>query len=99
MRILILCPWYAPFIHPRAHRWTALAEYWAAQGHETHVVCGKKRGEPAKGLRNGVWTHRVGFDSLKELIYYWGGEQKARGRIGAKPQARAAWIGRAASWL
>ncbi|MFN4081428.1 MAG: glycosyltransferase [Saprospiraceae bacterium] len=97
MRILILCPWYAPFIHPRAHRWTALAEHWAAQGHETHVICGKKRGEPAQGLRNGVWTHRAGFDSLKELIYFRVGEQKARGRLGVKPEERAGsgWM----AWL
>ena len=99
MRILILCPWYAPLIHPRAHRWTAIAEYWAAQGHAVYVVCGKKRGEPADAFRNGVRVCRVGFDSLKELLYFWGGEKKARGRVGVRPEARAGAWAKWAAWL
>lgn len=84
MRILVITAWYYPFIHPRAHRWTCLAEYWAAQGHEVHVVCARRRDAPAEALANGVRVHRTGFDSLKEIFYYWSGSTTGRGRIGAE---------------
>ncbi|HMX38974.1 MAG TPA: glycosyltransferase [Saprospiraceae bacterium] len=87
MRILILTAWYAPFIHPRAHRWAALAEHWAAQGQEVHVVCGRVKGCARAERSNGVWVHRAGFDSLKEWLYHWRGHQSGRGRVGAAVQA------------
>jgi len=98
VRLLIVTAWYAPFIHPRAHRWAALAEHWAAQGHEVHVVCGRRR-DCAKGLKvNGVYVHRTGFDSLKEWVYYHFGSQNARGRVGALPQ-KPTFASRIAAWL
>ncbi len=81
-RLLIIAAWYYPFIHPRAHRWTSLAEYWAAQGHEVHVVCARQRGYPATGQVNGVRVHRTGFDSLKEVVYFYAGLKSGRGRVG-----------------
>lgn len=83
-RLLIITAWYAPFIHPRAHRWTALAEYWASQGHEVHVVCARRRGFPREAKWNGVAVHRVGWDSWKEVFYALAGESGARGRPGAR---------------
>jgi len=76
-RLLIITAWYHPFIHPRAHRWTALAEYWAAQGAEVHVVCARRRDCPRESVVNGVQVHQVGFDSLKEVFYYWFGSARA----------------------
>ena len=89
-RILIVTAWYYPFIHPRAHRWTSLAEYWAAQGHQVDVVCARRRDCPAYSVLNGVQVQRVGFDSLKELFYYWRRSAKGRGRVGAGVQ-RPGW--------
>lgn len=98
MRLLIVTAWYAPFIHPRAHRWAALAEHWASQGHEVHVVCGRRR-DCVKQLKiNGVYVHRTGFDSLKEWVYYHLGTQNARGRVGLKPQ-RPGPASRLAAWF
>ncbi|MBK8968740.1 MAG: glycosyltransferase [Lewinellaceae bacterium] len=81
-RLLIISAWYYPFIHPRAHRWTSLAEYWAAGGHTVHVVCARQRGYPGCEKRNGVRVHRAGFDSLKEVVYYYAGLKSGRGRVG-----------------
>lgn len=97
-RILIVTAWYYPFIHPRAHRWTSLAEYWAGQGHEVHVLCARRRDCPSQGVLNGVQVHRIGFDSLKELFYYYFGGAKGRGRVGAGAQ-QPTWSLRLLSWF
>ncbi|MDX2133896.1 MAG: hypothetical protein SFV52_03895 [Saprospiraceae bacterium] len=68
MTILILSPFYAPYIHPRAHRWTAIAEYWAASGHRVLVVTARVHGRPLLENLHGVEVRRVGFDSLKGLL-------------------------------
>jgi glycosyltransferase involved in cell wall biosynthesis len=86
LKIHIVTAWYQPFIHPRAHRWTILAEYWAAQGHEVHVVTARHRECPDEATVNGVQVHRAGFDSLKEVAYYFFGSKNARGRVGAGVQ-------------
>ena len=93
MKILIVTAWYYPFIHPRAHRWTALAEHWAAGGHEVHVVCGRLRGYPPESVLTGVQVHRTGFDSLKEVFYYYFSGKNARSRpdTGVKP---VSWLSR-----
>ncbi len=83
MKILIVTAWYFPFIHPRAHRWTALAEHWAAQGYDIHVVTARQRDYPEHTDLKGVQVHRTGFDSLKEVFYYCTKSEKARGRVGA----------------
>lgn len=83
MKILLITAWYFPFTHPRPHRWTALAEYWAAQGHTVHVVTARQRAAPHATRHKGVQIHRVGFDSLKELFYFFKGDGSARGRVGA----------------
>ncbi|MCK6694746.1 MAG: glycosyltransferase [Thermoanaerobaculia bacterium] len=90
-RLLIITAWYHPFIHPRAHRWTALAEYWAAQGHEVHVVSARHPGFSGYGQIKGVQVHRAGFDSLKEVFYYRIGTGSARGRVGGSVKRPALW--------
>ncbi len=85
LKILIATAWYSPFIHPRAHRWTAIAEHWAKEGHEVHVLTARLRERRSDELVQAVQVHRVGFDSLKEWVYYLLGSRQARGRVGVKP--------------
>jgi len=47
-----------------------------------HVVCARRRECPDEAVLNGVHLHRTGFDSLKEVAYYWFGSKSARGRVG-----------------
>jgi hypothetical protein len=86
MKILVLSAWYAPFIHPRAHRWTVLAEYWAAAGHEVTVLTANVRGQPKESQSSGVRVLRCGYDALKEAVYALFPKMPARGRTGQKPQ-------------
>ncbi len=91
MTILILSPFYAPFIHPRAHRWTAIAEYWAAEGHRVTVVTARVKGRPPVETLNGVEVYRVGYDSLKSLLTIWSPALPARGIPGDPAPQRMAW--------
>jgi len=86
LKILIVTAWYRPFIHPRAHRWAAVAEHWASEGHEVHVLTARVHEHGKSEVLKGVRIHRVGFDSLKEWVYYWLGSRQARGRVGTKPK-------------
>lgn len=97
-RILIVTPRYRPFIGPRAHRWTSLAEYWAALGHDVHVVCARRGDCPDEASVHGVQVHRAGFDSLKEAVYFFSRSRSGRGRVGA-PTKRPGWLGRLGIWL
>lgn len=94
MKLLILTAWYHPFIHPRAHRWTALAEHWAKEGHEVHVLTARV-GDLRGTQLNGVQVHRVGFDSLKEWVYYLFGIKQGRGRVGVPQERPRGWL----EWL
>lgn len=98
MKILVVSAWYHPFIHPRAHRWTALAEHWAGEGHEVHVVCSRRRNCPEETVVNGVHVHRAGFDSLKEVFYYYYGGKNGRGRVGAAVEKPGIFT-RVATWF
>ena len=69
MRLLIIAPYYYPYINPRAFRWTAIAEHWAEAGIEVHVVCSKREDWPDYSRHKGVHLHRVGYNSLKEIFY------------------------------
>ncbi len=80
-KILIICPWYFPLFHPRPHRWTALAEYWAAQGIDVCVLCARLKGCEKEEILNGVKVYRVGFESLKELFYFFIPVKNQRGRL------------------
>lgn len=98
VKILIVTAFYAPFIHPRAHRWTALAEYWAREGHEVQVLTARVRGKGQWEVQQGVQVHRTGFDSLKEVYYYYFGSRRARGRVGVLP-SRPGRAARVAAWV
>lgn len=61
MRILIITHGYAPALNARAFRWTALAEHWAAAGHDVEVVTVRSSGAAGTETINGVRIHRVGM--------------------------------------
>lgn len=96
--MLIVTAWYSPFIHPRAHRWTAIAEHWASEGHEVHVLTAKVRECRQSEVRQGVRVHRVGFDSLKEWVYAGFNVESARGRVGVLP-SKPGRFARLAGWF
>ena len=60
MNLLIVTYKYAPAVDPRAFRWAAIAENWAAKGHVVDVVCAWESGLQKEEARNGVRVHRVG---------------------------------------
>ncbi|GAB4140944.1 MAG: hypothetical protein Tsb009_10500 [Planctomycetaceae bacterium] len=60
MKILLVCNSYPPHVSPRAIRWSAIAEHWAARGDEVHVVAGCQPGAKREEFLNGVHVHRVG---------------------------------------
>jgi hypothetical protein len=70
VKILILSYIYWPDASPRAYRWTAIAERWAASGHQVDIVAGRKRGDAARENRNGVTIHRTAgiIDRLRGLL-------------------------------
>lgn len=71
MKILIICYCFPPDRGPRAYRWEAISAYWAAQGHEVHVVSGRKPGAARKETVKGVHVHRAGgafTDNLRSWI-------------------------------
>lgn len=89
MRFLVLAYSYQPFTNPRAIRWTALAEHWAASGYDVDVVCGWKPGLLRKQTLQGVRVHRVG-GSLSERIRSRMRPQRDSGKMetaGPRPQS------------
>jgi hypothetical protein len=66
-RILILTYRYAPALHPRAFRWSAIAEHWAGKGHRVDVVTIWTPGLSREEGRNGVNLHRVGGAVIENL--------------------------------
>ena len=77
MKILIICYCYPPDLGPRAFRWSAIAEHWAGEGHEVHVVSGRKMDAPRQENLNGVSVHRVG-GGFTESLRMWIEARKTR---------------------
>ncbi len=82
MRILVVTHWYAPAVHPRAFRWSALAAHWAARGHDVDVLCRRRPGEEAEELLDGVKVHRAAGGWLENLRARRGGPAPAGGEAG-----------------
>lgn len=68
MRILIISPYYFPNINPRPYRWTQIAQHWAKQGLEVHVVTEKNPNFEATTMLEGVHIHRTGYAALKSIV-------------------------------
>lgn len=69
MRLLLLTPHFFPYQNPRAHRWTAIARVWAAQGWEVHAVCSHHPDLRSSKFQDGISLHPAGFNSVKEALY------------------------------
>ncbi len=66
-RILIISHSYTPFINPRAFRWSAIAETWAAQGLKVDVITSWIPGLKRFEILNGVEIHRIGGSVIERL--------------------------------
>jgi glycosyltransferase involved in cell wall biosynthesis len=86
LRLLVVSPLYAPDLSPRAFRWTAIAEHWAAQGHEIDIVAMWSPGTVRDETRGGVRVHRVGGAIVESV------RQRLRGKVqdGSAPVAAEA---------
>jgi hypothetical protein len=67
VKLLVISYQYAPAVSPRAFRWTALCEYWAAQGWDVSVVTGPVGDAAAIEVLAGVQIRRVGAAFLERL--------------------------------
>ena len=97
-KVLIISFQYWPALNARAFRWTALAEDWAREGREVHVVCARVPDRPVLETQNGVQVHRVGSAWIERLrgaaMPVTGGGTAARQsaiRRAATAAARAIW--------
>lgn len=77
---------YAPRLNPRAFRWTAIAERFAALGHPVDVVTSWLPDSPDSESRNGVRVHRVGWKLLERARSGVGGARTGAA-AGASPLA------------
>lgn len=99
MRLLIVTNLYAPDRAPRAFRWSAVAEHWAAQGHEIHVVAAWKAGDREDEVLNGVHVHRVGSkigQRLRALLRRRPHAGVSGGGALARTSPGVGWLGRGA---
>ncbi|MEM1217272.1 MAG: glycosyltransferase [Bacteroidota bacterium] len=99
MRILILTPYYYPYINPRAFRWTQIAAQWVQEGHEVHVLCSRHSDWPSQHQHEGVVVHRVGYNSLKEVLYNTLRTQHRRGESSSGKSDGPGWLQRMVIWI
>jgi glycosyltransferase involved in cell wall biosynthesis len=66
-KILLVSHWYAPALHPRAFRWSAIAAQWVLQGKRVDAVCSWVPGLAREEVADGVRIFRVGNGILGRL--------------------------------
>lgn len=81
MRILLVLVQYYPIRNPNVYRWAAIGEYWTQQGHEVHVLCTLRAGEPKESIKNDIIIHRAGHATLLDWTYNLLGAKKRRGEV------------------
>lgn len=99
MKLLVVSYWYPPSVSPRAFRWSALAEHWAARGWEVHVVAGWSPELARRERVGGVEVYRPGVHvrgTARRLVGRWRGGAPPRGGSAA---ASPSPLARAARWL
>ena len=67
MKVLVISHSYKPELTPRAFRWSAISEHWAAKGYDVDVLCAWKPGLKTREIVNGVDVTRVG-GGIAELV-------------------------------
>lgn len=91
MRILVLTIQYLPSMSPNIFRWQAIAEYWATQGHEVHLLCARHSARPKEESINGIHIHRTGHATLMDWVYNFWNAQKRRHEPGANTLQTSLW--------
>lgn len=77
MRILILNIQHYPVVNPNVYRWGAIADYWAEQGHEVHILCSKAAKSPNEQEFGKIRVHRTGHGTLLDLVQnLWGANNR-----------------------
>lgn len=99
MRILLLLIQYKPALNPNVYRWAAIAEHWAAQGHEVHVLCAKRHGTVHDETLNGVQVHRAGQASLLDAAYNWLRMKQRRDAVGGEKRGKKGRFRRMLEWM
>ncbi len=82
MRLLVLNIQHYPAMSPNVFRWAAIAEHWAGQGHEVHVLCSRHSERPAEERIAGVQVHRAGQATLLDWAYNLARRSKRRSEPG-----------------
>ncbi|TWU08769.1 hypothetical protein CA54_40060 [Symmachiella macrocystis] len=67
MRFLVLAYSYPPTVNPRAVRWGAIAQRWAAMGHHVDVISGWAPGQPREECHNQLHIRRVGGNLTERM--------------------------------
>ena len=93
MRLLIITHSYSPEQTPRALRWSAIAERWAAKGHEVDVISFRGKNQPAQDRLSGVSVHRVGGWGPENLRH------RAAGFDNSRPRKFRSKMKRAVRWF
>jgi glycosyltransferase involved in cell wall biosynthesis len=96
MKILIVSYSYRPSLTPRAFRWSAIAEQWAAQGHQVDVLCETVAGRGDEERLESVRVYRCGSGLVNTVRAKAGGAGAPAGRkpgllARAKQMLRKAW--------
>jgi hypothetical protein len=94
-RFLVIAPHFYPYNNPRAMRWTAIVQAWAAMGHEVVVITSKGPAGKIAELPD-IQVVRTGFNTLREGMQHLRGTGAGRGLVGAgKPTRSERWL----QWL
>ncbi|MDX1942364.1 MAG: glycosyltransferase [Saprospiraceae bacterium] len=99
MRILIILAQYYPMLNPNVYRWSAIAEYWVAEGHEVHVLCTKRGGTENNSTINGVQVHRAGYATLLDWAYNLLGTRRRRAEISDLKMQKQSLFRQILEWL
>jgi len=72
---------YYPSLNPNVYRWSAIAEKWAQQGHDIHLLCTRHSAAEEEEVRNGVHIHRAGHATLLDWAYNLMNIRERRGEV------------------
>jgi hypothetical protein len=88
-KLIIVTHDYQPILSARAIRWSALAEYWATQGHDVDVVSAWQNGFAEEETLRGVRVHRTNLRWLENLRAWFKKARTSRKRQNAGQSSEA----------
>ncbi len=83
MKLLLIISQWAPAQTPNTIRWSPLVDYFAAKGHEVHVLTTKRRGISATTVAHSHQIHRAGYNTLLDRLYDLFSSKKRRNELSA----------------